>query len=114
MQPRRNVDRRDDLRMRRIAHVQDGGPVRRLHVSDIGVIAVQDDLAATGDIDPGNLANAGTMTHGALPFSRSDGVQTSPFSGGRDFAARVPALQTRRSLKVAPLRLAEAAFAARR
>src|SRR5262249_34045952 len=68
MQPRRNVDRSDDLWMRRICYVQDRSPVRRLHVPDIGVVAVQDDLAAAGDIDPANLANAGTLTHGVLPF----------------------------------------------
>ena len=42
--------------------------MRRLHVPDIGVVAVEDDLAAAGDIDPGDLANAGTLTHGVFPF----------------------------------------------
>ena len=42
--------------------------MRRLHVPDIGVVAVQDDLAAAGDIDPGDLANAGTLTHGVSPL----------------------------------------------
>ena len=65
MQPRRNVDRRDDLWMRRICHVDDRGSVRRLHMPDIGGVAVKDDLAAAGDIEPGDLANAGTLTHGA-------------------------------------------------
>src|SRR5262249_17973630 len=31
------------------------------------VVAVQNDLAAPGDIDPSNLANAGTLTHRVSP-----------------------------------------------
>src|SRR5437868_4065047 len=64
MQPRRNVDRGDDFWIRRIRYVEDRRAVRRLHVPDIGMVAVEDDLAAAGDIDPGDLANAGTLTHG--------------------------------------------------
>src|SRR5580700_4431747 len=78
MQPRRNVDRSDDPWLRRICYVQDRSPVRRLHVPDIGGVAVQDDLAAAGDIDPGDLANAGTLTHGVLPFRISTDERVSP------------------------------------
>ena len=67
MQPGRNVDRRHDLRIGRIRDVQHRRPVRRLHVPDIGMVAIEDDLPAAGDIDPGDLANAGTLTHGVSP-----------------------------------------------
>src|SRR5882724_7029737 len=40
MQPRRNVDRSDDPWMRRIRYIQHGSPVRRLHVSDVCMVAV--------------------------------------------------------------------------
>jgi hypothetical protein len=63
--------------MRRILYVDDGSPVRRLHMPDIGVVAVQHDLAAAGDIDPGNLANTGTMTHGVFPFGRNANLLVS-------------------------------------
>ena len=78
MQPRRNVDRGDDPWLRRIRYVQHRRPVRRLHVPDIGVVAVQDDLAAAGDIDPGDLANPGTLTHGVFPFRTLDGRTRQP------------------------------------
>src|SRR4029077_8558390 len=83
MQPRRNVDRSDDPGMRRITHVQDRSPVRRLHVPDIGGVAVQDDLPAAGDIDPRNLANAGTLTHGVSPFRILTDERVSPRAAAR-------------------------------
>src|SRR6266481_6456143 len=72
--------------MCRITHVQDRSPVRRLHVPDIGIVAVQDDLTAAGDIDPRNLANAGTLTHRALLFrilTTLRGISVSPRAAAR-------------------------------
>src|SRR5258708_31620742 len=69
--------------MRRITDVQDRSPVRRLHVPDIGIVAVQDDLAAAGDIDPGHLANAGTLTHGVFSFKILTDERVSPWAAVR-------------------------------
>ena len=44
----------------RACNVKDRSPVRPPHVPDIGAVSIQDDLAAAGDIDSGNLANAAT------------------------------------------------------
>src|ERR1700722_800828 len=66
MQPWRDVDRRDDPGVRGIGYIENRGSVRRGHVPDIGVVPVHNDLAAAGDIDPGYLANAGTLSHPAF------------------------------------------------
>ena len=47
-------------------------------MADIGVVAVEHDLAAAGDIDPGDLANAGTVTHVVFPLQILDGRTRQP------------------------------------
>jgi hypothetical protein len=67
----------------------------RIHVPDIGVVAIQNHLAATGDIDPGHLTNTGTLAHLApsLLAISSDGGCFVKF-GGRGDRRKDPTDQT--------------------
>jgi hypothetical protein len=52
---RRQRDLRYDLRPARVGHVDDRGAVRRPHVADIDMVALGDDLAATGYVELGEM-----------------------------------------------------------
>src|ERR1700677_3363263 len=56
MQARRYVDRSGAARVFGIRHIDNRCPVWRIHVPDIGVIAIQNDLSATRAIQPCDLS----------------------------------------------------------
>ena len=67
VQPGRDVGGPDDTRVARVRHVHDGRAVRRVHVAEIGVVALHHDLAAAGAVEPGDFVDAGTVAHVRSP-----------------------------------------------
>jgi hypothetical protein len=58
-----NVDFGHYSRVARFGNIQHRGAVRRVHVADVSVVAIDHDLAAAGAVEPGNFANSDTMAH---------------------------------------------------
>src|SRR5258708_29069435 len=72
MQAIRDSDLGNYSRLHRVAHIDNGRPARRLHVTDIGNAIVDGNLAAATAIEPGDFANALANRHD-LPFDRPQG-----------------------------------------
>src|SRR5579864_2084102 len=60
-----DLDPADDVRLPGVADIDDRGAVGRTHMPDISVAALGDDLAATGDVELGEMLQYG---HGRLPL----------------------------------------------
>ena len=52
MRPLRRRDLGNHLWRGRVRHVDDRCAVRRCHVTDVGIVALYDDLTAAGNVEP--------------------------------------------------------------
>src|SRR3954454_3423320 len=67
MRVRRQFDLRDDTWAPRVGDIDDRGALGRAHMPDIGPAPLGDDLAAAGNVEPGEVAQQ-FRHRGILPF----------------------------------------------